>query len=338
MKKYYILCPHNVISGGPETLHTFVSTINDLGYEGYIVYTNRKMTPINEYSMYNIKVIDKIDDNENNVLFVPEVLTDYLFKYKKIKKVIIFLSVKFYENSRFDYIKENYKNKYKLLCLPSIILKVFLKLKKAGFNSKKIDFANQDFFYTVNGEINRQYLKKLGVMDERIYHLCGPLNVEFFKQNESINKEDIIVYNPKKGYEFTKQIIDSFNQKFNYAKFIKIENMKPNEVHNLLKRAKLYIDFGFHPGPERIPREAVISRCNIITSNLGSASNDIDIPIPRKYKFSCDKQNVDQIVDLMNAMLKNYSLYINDFDEFRDKILKQPFEIIEDTKKILREI
>lgn len=338
MSKCYIICPHNIVSGGPETLHTFVGTINNLGYEGYIVYVNKQLTPIKEYSNYNIKIANKIEDNENNILFVPEVLTDYLFKYKKIKKVIIFLSVKFYENSRLETIKENYKKKYRLSFLPNSILKIFLKIKSANFNSKKINFKNNEFFYTVNGEINRQYLIQLGVKSDKIYHLCGPLNVEFFKNVNFDSKENIVAYNPKKGYEYTQQLISAFEKKYNNVKFVKIENMSPSEVHDLLVRAKLYIDFGYHPGPERIPREAVISRCNIITSNLGSASNEIDMPIPKEYKFACTVENITQIIDLMYDMVNNYSLYIEKFTVFRNKILKQPVEMIEDTKRILSEI
>ena len=64
-----------------------------------------------------------------------------------------------------------------------------------------------------------------------------------------------------------------------------IENMSTEEVAELLNRSKVYIDFGNHPGKDRFPREAAISGCCIITGQRGAAANDIDVMIPRSYKF-----------------------------------------------------
>jgi len=43
---------------------------------------------------------------------------------------------------------------------------------------------------------------------------------------------------------------------------------------------KLYVDFGKHPGKDRMPREAAVHGCCIITGRRGAAGNPFDIPIP----------------------------------------------------------
>lgn len=43
--------------------------------------------------------------------------------------------------------------------------------------------------------------------------------------------------------------------------FKPIINMTRDEVIRELQRAKVYIDFGNHPGKDRIPREAAILGC-----------------------------------------------------------------------------
>ncbi len=38
-----------------------------------------------------------------------------------------------------------------------------------------------------------------------------------------------------------------------------------------MRKAKLYIDFGYHPGKERMPREACLLDCCLIIGKDGSA-------------------------------------------------------------------
>ena len=44
-----------------------------------------------------------------------------------------------------------------------------------------------------------------------------------------------------------------------------------NQIIQILSRSKIYIDFGFHPGVDHLPREAAILKNCIITNKEGSA-------------------------------------------------------------------
>ena len=57
------------------------------------------------------------------------------------------------------------------------------------------------------------------------------------------------------------------------------------QVTAKLLRAKIYIDFGPHPGMDRFPREAALAGCMIVTNTQGAAEYYADVPIPHKYKF-----------------------------------------------------
>jgi len=95
-------------------------------------------------------------------------------------------------------------------------------------------------------------------------------------------KDDIVAYNPKKGLEFTRQLMAASPP---HIHWVAIENMSPAEVAQLLGRAKVYVDFGPHPGRDRIPREAALCGCVVITNTQGSAGNAVDVPLPEGYKF-----------------------------------------------------
>ena len=89
-KKTYVLAPYGNTTGGIELSHQLVGRINDMGGEAYIVYIDNNrivkdasVTP--QYSKYNIKVSDTIEDSEENILILPEVYYDMIYRYKDIR-------------------------------------------------------------------------------------------------------------------------------------------------------------------------------------------------------------------------------------------------------------
>ena len=48
--------------------------------------------------------------------------------------------------------------------------------------------------------------------------------------------------------------------------------MTSKEVQELLSKCKVYIDFGHFPGKDRVPREAAMCNCCIITGKYGASN------------------------------------------------------------------
>jgi len=110
--------------------------------------------------------------------------------------------------------------------------------------------------------------------------------------------------------------------------------MKRTEVLDLLKSAKVYIDFGNHPGKDRLPREAATLGACVITSRRGSAGYFEDVPIPEEYKFEDTKENIPLIVAKIKDCLEHYEQRAKDFDYYREIIAKEPEKFTNDVKKI----
>ena len=127
-------------------------------------------------------------------------------------------------------------------------------------------------------------------------------------------RKNIIAYNPKKGGEISKKLIKGLPD-FN---FVPIAGMSASDVHALLSLVKIYMDFGHHPGKDRLPREAAIAGACVITGLRGAACNSIDIPILEKYKIDSEK------TDFVNAfgyrareIFSQFELASRDFDYYR---------------------
>lgn len=302
MKKIIICSPAGSISGGPELAHQLCHQLNKYdNYDAKMYYYGKgeQIVP-KPYIKYNVEVTSKIENCNDIVVVVPETAIQLFSKYKKVKKVIWWMSV-----DNFYTIEE----------------KAIIKLKKIlhiYYDYKK----HNDIFHLVQSEYAKQFLLKNGINEQNIYYVSDYLNPLFIQQAQilfSKEKKDIVLYNPKKGYETTKKIIDSCAD----IKFLPLINLSREEMIELLSTSKLYIDFGNHPGKDRIPREAAINGCCVITGKRGSAKYQKDVAIPEEFKFDDDNFDMEELHNKIKYIFKNYSSVIGMFNEYREKIINE---------------
>lgn len=276
MRKIYLLTPANTVTGGPELLHQLCHKLNLFGFNAHIVYVvtdehQSKETPL-PYRKYNISVCDSIDDNENNIVIFPEIYLFALNKIKKAQRIMWWLSV---DNALGD--KEDFE---------------YL-------------FSQKDIMHFSQSQYSTEYILSKGVERERIYWLSDYISSEFLhlKSIPAELKKNVVVYNPRKGFEKTEELIKQAGDR---VKWIPLEGYSPEGVRNILQESKVYIDFGNHPGKDRIPREAAYCGCCLLTNQKGSAGNDVDIPIDTKYKIKHDTPAED-IIETILSFFDNYS-------------------------------
>ena len=102
-----------------------------------------------------------------------------------------------------------------------------------------------------------------------------------------------------------------------------LAGLTPSQLLNLMCSSKLYIDFGHHPGKDRMPREAVILGCCLITGFSGSAGNSYDIPVSR---FKLDPNNKDFYSNLdllISDIFNNFDSVSLEFNDYRNSIASE---------------
>lgn len=349
--KIYIACPAYVATGGPELLHQLgYHLINDLNTEAYMYYYNfdpsKTVEPVcSDYRHYNVPYVtskNSVDDRPENILIVPEIFPtlELLRNFSKLRKGVWFLSVDNYYFSRVkrtDFLFKRVLNKFsrKFLKKKDPIFDIFSE-KCLSKLSRKYDYTKDKLLKTANFYIAQSFrsINWFSKLDP-IYYLSDYLSMEFLKANiDTSRKEDIVTYNPKKGFSFTKRIINKLEKKFPSISVIPLANMTRQQVIETLSRAKVYIDFGNHPGKDRLPREAAILECCVITGKRGSAGNDLDVPIPKEYKFEDKIKSIPAIVEKIVDCIQNYEKRRLDFEEYRELVRKEPEKFLEDLKEI----
>lgn len=343
--KVYVASPAAIATGGPELLHQLVFHLrNSLNIDAYMFYyPNNHPNPIHpEYKAYNNNFVREIEDNEENILIVPEIKSglDFLEKYKKIRKIIWWLGV---DNFYLSHILSSKKNFFFRRTVNKIIRTFFQKdlfdineivlrrLEKQKLDLRKFKIVLNADFYLVQSFHAKKHLEKIGISKEKTFYLSDYLNQDFLNiQTDISKKENIVVYNPKKGFGFTKKIIQLAPD----IRFIPLINMTRQKVIETLQRAKVYIDFGNHSGKDRIPRESAILGCCVITGKRGCAAYFEDVSIPEVYKFEDKEENIKKIIEKIKDCFENFEERYKDFDYYRKVIKKEPDKFVEDMKKI----
>mmetsp|Transcript_12385 Transcript_12385/g.18158 ORF Transcript_12385/g.18158 Transcript_12385/m.18158 type:complete len:133 (+) Transcript_12385:983-1381(+) len=82
-----------------------------------------------------------------------------------------------------------------------------------------------------------------------------------------------------------------------------------------------FLDFGPHPGMDRLPREAALAGCIVVTNMDGAACYDEDIPLPPKYKIR--NFEPETVHKLLKELLNDFKSSSSDMAEYREWIRGQ---------------
>lgn len=331
-KTIYVVCPAYFKTGGTELLHQLVYELNNLGKNAIITYQRKGGVKGNgEYTDPDFKkyikqyiFVEDIKDVKGNLIIVPEMNVDVIKNIRYARKVIWWLSVDNYMIQR----SVCYLNKILPFGIEWIAAVKKIIRNRISHKAELTDIVLPDY------HLYQSYYAKYFLEKNNIYnkaYLSDYINDIFLEQSiDYCGKQNIVLYNPRKGMEFTKKII----KKSPMFRWVPIQGLSTNEVRELLTKSKVYIDFGNHPGKDRFPREAAISGCCIITGKKGAANYKEDIPIPDEFKFNDEERKIDAIIQKIENCINQYEMEINKFEEYRCYIMEEKKRFKEDVRTI----
>ena len=295
--KVYIFCPGNVQTGGPESLHQLASQLISFGVQAAMIYgrlsdvTFDRDAPVHDaYKKYHVPYTTRLHDDSKNIIVTSEVSTVELYGAKNVRKVIWWMSV--------DNYLQHIAQKFQPL----------MNHPLAAPLPKFFTFCNADknVEHWAQSEYARQFLELNGIPRNEIHMVSDYPNLFFLSRAAHVDlsaKKNFVAFNPKKGFEVTRHLI-SLAPDIDWRP---IENMTTEQVQELLAAAKIYIDFGEHPGKDRLPREAALSGCVVITGRRGAAGNDVDYNIPAEFKFDERTTSPQAVIDKIHSVFENFS-------------------------------
>lgn len=344
-KVVYVLCPANAQTGGADALHQMVYYLNNLNICAKIVYRVDKDydKPVEIPDRFKVYVQDfllekDIVDSQDNAVVITESYTKDRLKYRNAKVYIWWLGIN--DNITCGFLK-------KILFFTFLPLRVIMhwSLYKEHFFTIVRNVINMEIypFRRENAQITHlcasfnayEYVSRRS--HNTIFKCIEPISKRFLntyhqeKKNISKNnRENVILFNPLRKYD---DILNLISEKAPELCFEPLRGLTQEELIEKYKTSKLYIDFGAFPGAERIPKEAVLFGCAIITGKRGASGFHGDVPIPDEYKFGDPVSQIDEIVAKIRYVLDNYENVYSDFDEYRETVLNLEDNFIKSLKE-----
>lgn len=298
--KIFVAAPANTVTGGPELLHQFVHELRSLGHQAFICYTpfDRAASCPEPYRIYDAPQAP-FEDAPGNLLVVPEVSPALALSVRQAQAAMWWLAVDgFLVRSGESAIKDGWR---------------LFRYRVTGRRPwtmgplRKLHHFSQSHYATT-------FLQGHGI---EALALSDYLNTAHAAEGAPAPREAQIAFNPRKGRHVTAALMAACPD----LRFVPIQNLSPSGVVDLLHRSALYVDFGHHPGKDRLPREAALAGCCVITGRSGSAANPVDVPIPDRYKLDAhDPRLTERFASLAREILAHPERFQPDFDPYRRMI------------------
>lgn len=309
-RQVFVICPGGAVSGGPEVLHQLAGLLRSWEVPARIVYTpfDKPHSIPSPYVHYGVQVATFDEIAEGSIVIVPEVYEWLLTRLKNCRIYFWWLSVDNCSLAAWGKLRP-------------ILPRAWIE-RVALARIRKSTFA-----HLYQSEYARLFAEqhKLGPAFPLSDYLSSPF-IAAAQSPRLGSKENVVLYNPAKGIERTEVVLAALAEQSPVPiEPLAIRDMTRDEVAAHLARAKVYIDFGNHPGKDRIPREAAASGCCVITNRRGSAANQIDVPIPPAYKFDDgDSDFARRAAKKISDVCMRFEDHAPDFDAYRRSIAAEP--------------
>lgn len=281
-RKVFILCPAGAISGGPEALHQLCGALRARGVAAAMVYypapPQHAVPP--PYRRYGATVSSGVADAEESIIVIPEVMTSLVWRFPRARKAIWWLSV------------DNYFKWQHLNPGPSVLE------------------PQPDLVHLCQSHYAFDFLARRGAVPRLM--LTDFLTTRVFWAAPAVERVPAVAFNPKKAPETTQRLIAAGSGRI----WLPLEGLDKEALAEVLRQVRVYVDFGPHPGRDRIPREAALCGALVVTGRRGAAAFAADIPIPECFRLDEAEGDFDQrALGLIDELLRSDTAFLEASEE-----------------------
>jgi hypothetical protein len=335
VKEIIIFSPGNIVSGGVNSLHNLCASLNRNGFNASMHYIDREDAIIQSILIqsYQVKEYSGNIDTKENIIIVPETMTDLLANYKKALKVVYWLGLKYYFKNPDWKFPFNYKLFRKLIACRSYaghhngIIEI-TKRKLNEYAKGVVNIWNNGYVHVSNSYFVADYCKNRGA--NHTFVIQNPVRDEIYNLGLSQNKrKNIILF----GQRTPKLILFLSKLLFTNFKIIKVKKMPYDKVIQLMSESKVFAELGINHGRDRMPREAAILGCIVFINRRGSSSNKKDYLMNDNYILKNSPFLYFKNLRKIKKVALNHNKYISDFKEFNKQLQEEKQNFDRNVKK-----
>ena len=289
-RKVFILCPRGAVSGGPEALHQLCGALRTRRVAASMVYYPSRPVhdgPVHDvpapYRHYGVAVSPGVEDDAACLVVIPEVATSLAWRFASARRAIWWLSV------------DNYFKWQHLNPGPSVLR------------------PEADIVHLCQSDYARDFLLRNGVDGGLM--LTDFLTEDVFRTGPAAGRLAAVAFNPRKAPETTQRLMAACGGRT----WLPLEGLDKASLAELLRQVRVYVDFGPHPGRDRIPREAALCGAVVVTGRRGAAGFATDLPIPERFRLDEAAADFDaQALGLIDQLLRSDAAFLQASEQQAD--------------------
>ena len=256
---------------------------------------------LENYASYKPRVVEDVALTERTLLIFPEVMLEASVLHHVAARAIWWLSV----DNAFKYSE---------------------RLRDRNWRFRF--FADPTIVHFHQSEYAADFLRANGV--QRSIGLSDFVDREFFCLDTATDvgrprrEAALICFFPRKGGSLAEVFSSTLQGNAGEIEMLPLENMTRASVRDALSRATVYIDFGHHPGKDRIPREASAAGAIVILHRRGAGRFFGDHPLEDEYLFDTDDVASGNLASRLRRILQNPPQHVARQQLYRQKVLLEP--------------
>lgn len=313
-----ILCPE-VKTGGPEALHQLGYHISRHGGKACMVYMGERSSYVlsenlvhcrnfsdspmlDHFRVYLPSTYNKIELTDKSLLIYPEVLAQ---------------TARINSNSGHDY-----KTGIWWLSVDNAV-RTLPQLMQDDF--RRDFFSDDKIFHFCQSKYAEAFV--LGSGAKKIFELFDYVDRSFYHRrmipecfSPTQDRENTIAFFPRKGFELAAKFLETTSKSDHGLNFLPIHDMTKSQVREALFKSKIYIDFGSHPGKDRVPREAAIAGAVVLLHRAGAANFFQDHQLDDIYKFDMEDVQSGRLLEKVLLILSDAETHFSNQGIYRQNI------------------
>jgi hypothetical protein len=312
-----IFCPE-VKTGGPEALHqlgyqiarhggnaqvVYYAPFSRVELDGDILRCHCDGSPMPDYfAQYHPQVATETKLGPNTMIVFPEPLVNLAVASKlPCQRALWWLSI---DNA-------------------------LSNLQMMEDNLRRDLFADASLVHFYQSDYARSFLQAKGVA--RYLPLSDYIDQEFVYRSrmtsETVlmrNRGNQVCFFPNKGGALADRFIEQARCRAHRIVLVPICDMTKQQVRNALFNAKIYIDFGHHPGKDRMPREATTAGTVVLLHAAGAAKCFPDHPLRAEYLFTEEDVASGCLLERVEMILDDPEPHSSAQNFYRNTVLMEP--------------
>ncbi|MCR1782670.1 hypothetical protein KVF89_09015 [Nocardioides carbamazepini] len=303
--RIYVYYPRGTRTGGPEALHQLVDSLRRQGEDAFLVPIpgTEDTERVAEYAHYDAPETE-LEDTAGAAVVVPEVWFTTLAEVERATPYCWWLSI---DNSPVFSADWRYRDPWRSAARnapPAEAPPLDIALGRRVVNLTQSHYAWAYLF------------TRLGTCGSMLSDHTDPAPFDALELTTPVARGRTVAYNPVKADLVTEVLAGLLPD----VTFVPLTGMTRRELAATLARSAIYLDLGFHPGKDRLPREATLAGATVVVARRGAGAYYADTPLLAEYRLAPTDDLVERAAELVRAILADPETHHLQQKGYRDQV------------------